>query len=501
LAKLIKHKRGHSESTRLALAAFIIITEIVFLYFMASAGIEFLLSSMVLTLAVLLQLRFGMREDAGTPADIVTFIFCWLFLDLAPKIQLVSAPGSLVNTSNVMPTRVLFTNLICALFIVAFTVVYASLQKRSTKVDTAEAEQTNPGAAMSPRFTPIGICLAMVICVAVTAILGRTPYQATQAATITPGMLVVKKFLLFLPSATLLIYLNEMIRTRQKWVFSSVCVLIVFLLLLLITENPLTEKRSGLGPVYLSVLFVAFGSHLRSLNRRLLLLVASMALVFPAITVLTHSHRQFLNGVKLDAILDTLKDHYFSVNYDAWANTYTIVEMVSKQGLGWGRQLLGDLLFFVPSSLWHTKPVATGIAIGNYLILHHSGWFTNLSAPLVGEGYIDFGTSGVVLYGAGLAVVVVWLNRLANDSGKLVSFPIAIYAAVFLMFTLRGSLMVAVAYGTGSLLAFLAASGCLSVGRRAIGQRYYRQDPQPRFPEHESLPRLGASHLHHQSRG
>jgi len=483
----------------LALAAFIIITEIVFLYFMASAGIEFLLSSIVLTLAVLMQLRFGMREESATPADIVTFIFCWLFLDLAPKIQLVSAPGSLVNTSNVIPTRVLFTNLICALFIVTFTVVYASLQKRSTMAEAAE--QTTPEAAEPPRFTPLGICLVMIICVAVTAILGRTPYQATQAATITPGMLVVKKFLLFLPSATLLIYLHEMIRTRQKWVFSSVCVLTVFVLLVAITENPLTEKRSGLGPVYLSVIFVAFESHLRSLNRRLLLLVASMALIFPAITVLTHSHRQFLNGVKLDAILDTLKDHYFSVNYDAWANTYTIVEMVSKQGLSWGRQLLGDLLFFVPSSLWHTKPVATGIAIGNYLIMHHSGWFTNLSAPLVGEGYIDFGTAGVVLYGAGLAMVVVWLNRLANGRGKLVSFPIAIYAAVFLMFTLRGSLMVAIAYGTGSLLAFLAAAACLSIGRQPIGQRYYRQDAPSRFPGQESMPRLGASQLHHQIRG
>jgi len=69
----------------LALAAFIIITEIVFVYSMASAGMEFVLSSIAMTVALLIQLRFGMREGTPTPADIVVFIFNWLFLDLAPK--------------------------------------------------------------------------------------------------------------------------------------------------------------------------------------------------------------------------------------------------------------------------------------------------------------------------------------------------------------------------------------------------------------------------------
>jgi len=491
----------------MALAALIIITEVVFVYLMASAGIEYVLSSMAVTLAVLLQLRFGMLRDTATPADIVTFIFCWLFLDLSPKIQLLSAPGALVNTSNVLPGRVLFTNLICALFIVSYILVYVPLQKRSTAKAASAAEAANaanesdPEAAMPPRFTPLGICLMVAICVVVTAALGRTPYQNQEATAVTPAMLVIKKFLLFLPSATLLIYLHEMKRTRQKWVFTSVCVLTVLVMLVAITENPLTEKRSGLGPVYLSLIFVAFESQLRSLNRRLQLLVASMALIFPAITVLTHSHRQFLHGVKLDAVIETLKDHYFSINYDAWANTYTIVEMVSKQGISWGHQLLGDLLFFVPSAVWHGKPVATGIAIGNYLIMHHSGWFTNLSAPLVAEGYMDFGAAGVILYGAGLAMIVVWLNRLAKGDGNLVSFPVAMYGAVFLMFTLRGSLMICVAYGTGALLSFLAASAGLSIGRRPIGQRYYREAVQARSAERESLPGVGLASLHHQSRG
>ena len=63
-------------------------------------------------------------------------------------------------------------------------------------------------------------------------------------------------------------------------------------------------------------------------------------------------------------------------------------------GMQWGRQLLGALLFFVPSAVWSGKPLASGIFIANYLIANYSMWFTNLSAPLIAEGYLDFGPGG-----------------------------------------------------------------------------------------------------------
>jgi hypothetical protein len=483
--QLTGERRHFLDGPRTALAVFIIATEIVFVFFMASAGIEFVLSSIVLTLALLLQLSFGMQRDAATPADIVAFIFNWLFLDLAPKIQLLSVPTRLVNTSTVSAQEVLVTNLLCALFIVTFTVIYV-------RMGSAASGKPNPAATMQPPFSPLGICAALAVCVLVVAALGRTPY-VTDATGTAPSAMVIKKFLLFLPSATLMILGHEMIAVRKKWVFSRVFAVLILLLLVAVTENPLTEKRNALGPVYLGLLFIVFEARLRGLNKRLMLLVASMVLVFPAVTVLTHSHRQFLYGVRLDAVVDTLKDHYFSVNYDAWANLYTTVEMVKHQGIEWGRQLLGDVLFFVPSSLWHAKPLATGIAIGDYLILNYAGWFTNLSAPLVGEGYIDFGPVGVILYAGGLAYFVAWLNRFARDSRKWVAYPMGIYAALFLMFALRGSLMIAFAYGTGALLAFMTASTLLSGGMRPIGRRYHWAAVCSRNDLREGLPGLGGT--------
>jgi hypothetical protein len=315
--------------------------------------------------------------------------------------------------------------------------------------------------------------------------------------------MIVRKFLLFLPSATLLILLHETLRSGRKLLFSRVCVLMLLAILVAATENPFTEKRNGLGPVYLSLIFISFELRLGSLNRRLMLLIASMVVVFPAITVLTHNRIQIQSGeqVRLSSVVDTLKDHYFSTNYDAWANIYTTVEMVGRQGIHWGQQLLGGILFFVPSALWHAKPLATGIAIGNFLIANYGMWFTNLSAPVIAEGYIDFGAAGVALYAIGLAWLVTRMNRFAAAGRRWASFPMVVFGAFFLMFALRGSLMIAIAYGTAVFLAFLAASALLSTGSRQIGQRYYRAEVQSHLTAHGSMPRLGESSLHHQSRG
>src|SRR5579872_5905444 len=115
-------KRGIQTSNhRLVIALFVVLTEIVFVSTLASAGIELILSSLAVTLALLIQLRFGMRRDAGSPADIMIFIFNWLFLDLAPKVQLMAMPQRLVNTSTVSIETLALTNLICALFMIAFT--------------------------------------------------------------------------------------------------------------------------------------------------------------------------------------------------------------------------------------------------------------------------------------------------------------------------------------------------------------------------------------------
>jgi hypothetical protein len=470
-------------SLRILLALVIVLIEIVFINNLASAGMEFILSSVVVTIALLIQLRFGVRETAGSPADIVVFIFNWLFLDLSPKVQLIDMPQHLINTSSVTVDGVALTNLVCALSMIAFTLFYEFLSRRTEKPRPAgSATGFVPGDAgdFAPEearqeFTAGGVGLALAVCLVVVAVAAPRAYaQVENAVAATPASLVVGRFLLFLPSATLLILLHETVRSGRKVLFSRVCVLLLLFVLVMITENPYTEKRNAIGPVYIALLLVLFQNWFSSHGRRLLLLVSGMVLVFPAISVFTVNRAQTLSGLSLSQFSDQIADHYFSINYDSWANIYTAVEIVKVHGIQWGHQLLGALLFFVPSSIWGGKPLATGIFLAQYLIANYSMWFTNLSAPLVAEGYLDFGPGGVIAYALAMAWFVVLLNRLVQRRAGWVALPMAIYGSVFLMIILRGSLMIALGFASAAFLAFCFASALLSARfgeRRRVGGR------------------------------
>jgi hypothetical protein len=453
-------------SLRMLIALVIVLIEVVFINSLATAGIELILSSVVVTIALLIQLRFGVREAAAAPADIVVFIFNWLFLDLSPKVQLMSMPQQLINTSTVRVDGVALTNLVCALFMIAFTCFYAFLSRRDENL-----KPTAPVEVKPPREIAAGaVGLALFLCFAVVAVAAPHAYRAVETAEVaSPASLVIDRFLMFVPSATLLILLHETVRSGRKVLFSRVCVLLLLFLLVMVTENPYTEKRNALGPVYIALLLVLFQNWFATGARRLLLLVASMVLVFPAITLFTHNHQQSLSDISLSQFSDEIADHYFSINYDSWANIYTAVEIVKVHGMQWGHQLLGSLLFFVPSSIWSAKPLATGIFLADYLITNYSMWFTNLSAPLAAEGYLDFGPAGVILYACIMALFVAFMNRLAMRRDRWIAFPMAIYASVFLMIVLRGSLMIALGFAAAAFLSFCFVAALLSA---KIGVRH-----------------------------
>src|ERR1700733_15407636 len=142
---------------RVLIGLVIVLNEIVFVDVLGSAGVELVLSSAIVTIALLIQLRFAVRQGAAAPADIVLFIFSWLFLDLAPKVQLLSMPQRLVNTSTVDIGTVATTNLVCALFMVTFTIVYAILSRHA---EVAAA----PAAAPQQEFTAGGVGFSVLIC-------------------------------------------------------------------------------------------------------------------------------------------------------------------------------------------------------------------------------------------------------------------------------------------------------------------------------------------------
>ena len=188
--------------------------------------------------------------------------------------------------------------------------------------------------------------------------------------------------------------------------------------------------------------------------------------VFPLLDV-------FRNGTVDDAIMEmgnVLRNlfswNYFDIfylgHYDAYTILCDIYNYVSIEGITWGRQLLGVVLFFVPRALWGDKPTGTGNFIANQLNYP----FDNVSCALPGEVYINFGIIGIVFVAYFVGYLLSYIdnffwNFYTKDkihTGVGVIYPCLIF---FVFFVSRGDLMSSVAF----IVSFVVAYKMIYIGR------------------------------------
>jgi len=186
-----------------------------------------------------------------------------------------------------------------------------------------------------------------------------------------------------------------------------------------------------------------------------------MIVAFPLTAVFTHTDASFSEILKSPAILfeETNKGGgivtaFNTLNYDAFANILATIEYVGEYGFAMGGQLLSAFLFFVPRSVWSSKPVSTGELVGDHLIDRYDFTYSNLSNPMVSEGYINYGILGVILGAIFLAFVTVkfmsWLR--SNDDLKRI---LAYYLAIHFIFLLRGDFTNGYSYFIGTVIGVL----------------------------------------------
>jgi hypothetical protein len=147
----------------------------------------------------------------------------------------------------------------------------------------------------------------------------------------------------------------------------------------------------------------------------------------------------------------TISGAFESLHYDAFSNILATLEYVEINGIALGYQLLGVILFFIPRSIWVSKPTSTGELIGEYLMNTTPRDYSNLSNAVVSEGYINLGVFGVVLFAIILAYFIVKFISWMISKNYFKEF-IAFYFALHLLFLLRGDLTNGVSYFVGPLL-------------------------------------------------
>ena len=403
-------------------------------------------------------------EKAFSPFLTSFIIFNYLFFFLAPVFQ-ISAMNDLnfrfPNDFAFSTSSVVFANLLILIFNMVFIFSYLYFKDKKLGKNKEQAKEVN-----FKYNTPLAILVLLAVCVAIAVFnydyllkdISESVYIIKDEST--SLLLLKKKFLFFTPLGGIVLTLKhlQMADKINSNTFFVVFSLVIFIVLLFFFKNIFTEKRNTLGPIYIALIYLFFPKLLNSNAKFFLFMFLSMVIIFPLSSTLTHidaSLEQIF--VKPSLIYEsflrfgTISGAFESLHYDAFSNIMATVEYVKLYGLSWGYQLLGVCLFFVPRSLWTTKPLSTGELIGNHLFDTTPRNFTNLSNSVVSEGFINFGFIGIVVLAIVLAYFIVKFIIWHRSEDCLKQF-IAFYFAVHLMFLLRGDLTNGFSYFIGPLL-------------------------------------------------
>jgi hypothetical protein len=218
----------------------------------------------------------------------------------------------------------------------------------------------------------------------------------------------------------------------------------------LLTCNPVNGSRYLFASFTVAALFAKTRWRPKFGTTSVIALVAALIWLYPVLGQLRGAeHDPLLAGIGPTGVTERMTTSY---DFDGFRSIIDGVSYVQDEGMAWGRQLVGVLMFWFPREYWPNKPEPTGVMVSRQV-----GYsFTNISAPLWEEAYVDWGMPGVLimLFFCGLASALLdaWYEvRPADTSLGAILIP---FLAGYQFYTLRGDLWAAVAYLVPALLLF-----------------------------------------------
>ena len=229
-------------------------------------------------------------------------------------------------------------------------------------------------------------------------------------------------------------------------------------LLLLALAFPTAVLRSQLGAMFIAFLTLYLDRRHTRRSPHILMLLVGVIAIYPLMGIF-----RYASMGTTAASAEVYLQSFQGGDFDGFAMLVQAGHHVQTQGLSMGNQLLGALLFFVPRSLWPTKPIGSGQMLANT-----SNWeFSQVSCPAQAEAYLNFGVLGVVLfglvYGTTLRRLDVSFQRDTSTLGAGLARFIYAPTLGLLFLNLRGDMM--------SSISFVALSVVLVVGIRIVALR------------------------------
>lgn len=384
--------------------------------------------------------------------ELIVWLFLFFFMFYAPLIQYTKQRwpwrGSLSHND------VIVCCLLCLLFGVVFCIgkqlytTFSKGRKQPLPIDAISKGFVYAPLIFSGPMKGIVALISLALAVVFIARNGISGIVVSRADAVNPFYSGNSSAVLLLVDSCIPAFLAygaavsaQEFMTKKKgfWLF------VIQLLCLLVCSFPTAIPRYKMACIYAPLAMVLFPA-LKKKTGFFWPFVLALFFILPVMSDVRYS-------LDFGAAISTLQDNfigtYAEVDYDAFRMLSGTVKYVGKNGVTWGRQLLGSLLFFIPSSIWTGKPGGSGSLVIRALLGDDS--FSNVSCPFVGEGYINFGLVGVILFALAFGYLAkkfdsrYWL--IAEDRGA--DFSPYMYLIMLIFFMLRGDFLSSFAFIVG----------------------------------------------------
>lgn len=363
----------------------------------------------------------------------INWYFFLIFLIIIPFYQLTS--GYAPRNMHLTEYEIVFTNLLILLWCIGYYVSY------NFKMSAIPVKSGNPTPLPKSAAFYYFLLASSILCL-IQAIIatGFSDLFVRGEVDLDEGTFGILIFFLTrsTPAISLSIYLwtlKKKIRVLPK--YQMVAISILLFVITLILNNPLTLSRFLIGAVFLGVIVSAFNLSVFKGKRFDILLILSIVIIFPVMHLLKY---YTLNEILSPAISVDI-NNYNSVDFDAFQMIGRTIRFTERYSFQLGNQLKSVVLFFMPRDILDVK----GEPSGQLVATLQNVSYTNLSSPVVAEGYIDFGILGVLIYSYTIGKISKLIDfktfELEKDSSGIYFYEIIFsFLTGFYVYLYRGAL-------------------------------------------------------------
>lgn len=406
----------------------IILTGIIYILFMYSSykysydQYLFVFINFVFTIWVFLKI-FS-RKEYNFSLNSIFFIFHLFFFCIAPYFQYMEnitfwGGNQYSNFDYIFVTLISLLTLIFYYLVYIFSISHLRKSKATDINFRFKKPKVNTHILLAISLISFFIYFASVDFDLITLLIrGGEGIESTASNMSTSSYLILSKFIRPIPAAALLIFKIH----RIKNTYVNICLWILFLL----SNSPFGLARFAVAAFYIPILLLYFRRTQLKYNFSVIM-IFSVFILFP-----------FLNQFRYWGENITLKFDYGIFLQGHFDSFQMFMRVITDNIITYGSQLLGVLLFFVPRSIWPTKPIGSG-----YFVAEESGlYFNNVSMNYFGEGFINFGFIGIILFALFLGYFNAFMDFRFWEKSVSYRFRILYFVLIGMEFvTLRGQLM------------------------------------------------------------